>query len=270
MGIRLLLALTLPLAAALYILHFNRATVELRVAENLTISLPIVILVFVSALAGAFFAGLLGWSEAGLSGLSRYGERRAGRRRSKARRVLASAESLRSRGKIRAARRKARRAGRLDPSLPSAFALTGDLAAEAGDLEEAIRCSEKLYTLSPDSLEALVRLSTNLEAVGRTGEAEKMLLRMGESGVRKLILRGEIPALKLGGKWYVREHILLKSLERLEAAGTPMPTLNADAKKAAYKVPDIPPDPPDPLPPDPEPPAIVPQSADLPIDDLPE
>ena len=182
MGIRLLLALALPLALAVYILHFNRTIVEFRVAENLSVSMPVVVLIFLSAIGGALLAGLLGWSEAGLAGFFRMLDLRKIRRRARAQRTLAKAESLQTRGKIKAARRSARKAGRLDPELSLAFSLAGDLAADAGDLEEAIRCNEKLYSLTPDSLEALVRLSANLEAVGRAGEAEKMLLRMGERG----------------------------------------------------------------------------------------
>jgi tetratricopeptide (TPR) repeat protein len=182
MGIRLLLALALPLTLAVYILHFNRTTVAFRLAENLSVSMPIVILVFLSAIGGALLAGLLGWSEAGLAGFFRILDLRNIRRRARAQRTLAKAENLRTRGKIKAARRRARKAGRLNPELTLAFSLAGDLATEAGDLEEAIRCNKKLYSLTPDSLEALVRLSANYEAVGRAGEAEKMLLRMGERG----------------------------------------------------------------------------------------
>ncbi|MDP6365043.1 MAG: hypothetical protein QF787_02685 [Nitrospinota bacterium] len=183
MGLRLILALVLPLAVALYILHFNRFTVAFHIAKDVVISdIPVVILIFLSALAGAFFASLLGWTETGIAGLSRQRERRAARRRVRARSVFSRAEALRSRGKIRAARRKARKAARLDPALSPAFGLAGDLAAEAGDLEEALRCSERLHSLSPDSLEALVRLSSNLEDANRTGEAEKLLSRLGESG----------------------------------------------------------------------------------------
>ncbi|MBT3352880.1 MAG: hypothetical protein HN400_16505, partial [Nitrospinaceae bacterium] len=182
MGIRLLISLALPLALAVYILHFNRSMVDFRVAENFSVSMPIVVLIFISAMGGALLAGLLGWSESGVAGFFRMLDLRKVRRRSRAQRTLAKAEGLRTRGKIKAARRHARKAGRLDPDLSSAFSLAGDLAAEAGDLEEAIRCNEKLYSLTPDSLEALVRLSANLEAVGRAGEAENMLLQMGERG----------------------------------------------------------------------------------------
>jgi uncharacterized integral membrane protein len=144
MGIRLLLALALPLTLAVYILHFNRTTVAFRLAENLSVSMPIVILVFLSAIGGALLAGLLGWSEAGLAGFFRILDLRNIRRRARAQRTLAKAENLRTRGKIKAARRRARKAGCLNPDLTLAFSLAGDLATEAGDLEEAIRCNKKL------------------------------------------------------------------------------------------------------------------------------
>jgi tetratricopeptide (TPR) repeat protein len=202
MGIRLLIALILPLAASLYIFHFNRAPMVVRLAENWAVSLPVVMVVILSALAGALIAGLLGWTEAGLSGLAGLRGRRRGRRLDRARAALAGAERLRTKGKIGAARRKARRAARLDPSLTAALALVGDLATEAGDLEEAIRCNERLHTLAPDSLEALVRLSANLEAVGRTQDAEKVLLRMGESGaVHPDLLRRLRELFVAQGRW---------------------------------------------------------------------
>ena len=202
MGIRLLIALILPLAASLYILHFNRAPIVVRLAENWAVSLPVVTVVVLSALAGALITGLLGWSEAGLSGLASLRGRRRSRRLDRARAALAGAERLRTKGKIGAARRKARRAARLDPTLPAALALAADLATEAGDLEEAIRCNERLHTLSPDSLEALVRLSANLEAVGRAQDAEKVLLRMGESGaVHPDLLRRLRELFAAQGRW---------------------------------------------------------------------
>lgn len=182
MGIHLILAVALPVSGAIYILHFNRSLVELRLADGLVFALPVATLVLVSALVGVFFTFLVGWSEAGFFGITRWRDRRSGRRCASARRVLVRAESLQSRGKIYSARRKAKKATKLDPTLSPAFTLAGDLAAEAGDLEEAIRCNERLYALSPDSLEALVRLSSNLEAVGRYKEAEKILLRLGKNG----------------------------------------------------------------------------------------
>jgi tetratricopeptide (TPR) repeat protein len=202
-GIRLILTVALPVAGAIYILHFNRSSVvELQLADGLAFSLPIVMLVVLSALTGALFASLVSWTEVGLFGFTRWRERRSGRRRARARGVLVRAENLRSRGKIRAARRKAKKAARLDPTLSPAFTLAGDLAADAGDLEEAIRCNERLYSLSPDSLEALVRLSTNLEAVGRHQEAEKMLLRLGENGaVHPDILRRLRDMFAGQGRW---------------------------------------------------------------------
>ncbi len=182
MGLRLIISLAIPLGTALYVLHFNRASIPVRVAQGIVVELPIVTVVLVSALAGALFASLLGWTEAGLGGLARWREGRRIRRKERALKYLSEAESLRTKGNIRAARRRARKAYRLDPTLAPAFLLAGDLAAEAGDLAEAIRCNERLFTLSPESLETLVRLSSNLQAAGRAKEAEKILARMGENG----------------------------------------------------------------------------------------
>ncbi len=182
MELRLVLLLAIPLGAALYVLHFNRESIPVHLAEGLVVQLPVVTVILVSALIGALFASILGWSEAGLSGLARWREGRRLRRKERALKYLGDAESLRTRGNIKAARRRARKAYQLDPALAPAFMLAGDLAAEAGDLAEAIRCNERLYALTPESLETLVRLSSNLEAAGRAKEAEKILVRMGENG----------------------------------------------------------------------------------------
>ncbi len=182
MGLRLIVLLAIPLGTALYVLHFNRESIPVHLAQGVVIQLPIVTVILVSALAGAMLASFLGWSEAGLGGLARWREGLRLRRKERALRYLGEAESLRTKGNIRSARRRARKAYRLDPTLASAFLLAGDLAAEAGDLAEAIRCNERLYALSPESLETLVRLSSNLQAVGRSKEAEKILVRMAENG----------------------------------------------------------------------------------------
>lgn len=99
-----------------------------------------------------------------------------------------------------------------------------------------------------------------------------VILRLSESGVRKMIQRGELPAFKLGGRWFVREHALLHALEQLEAATTPLPELDEAAlMAAAYNVPDIPPDP-EPVPtlPPERPTPALPQSPDAIIDSPPE
>lgn len=202
MGLRLILSLAIPIAAALYILHFNRDSIPIQVADGWKIELPFVIVVLVSAFIGAFLASVLGWSEAGLSGFARWREGRRLRRKERALAYLSEAEGLRTKGRIRAARRKVRKACRLDPKLAPAYMLAGDLAAEAGDLKEAIRYNERLYSLSPESLETLVRLSSNLEAAGRSEDAEKILIRMGEDGkVHPDVLRRLRDMFSERGRW---------------------------------------------------------------------
>lgn len=64
------------------------------------------------------------------------------------------------------------------------------------------------------------------------------ILRMTTDGVRRMIARGELPAFKLGHRWFVREIALILSLEHMEAENTPLD--DVDLKAAAYGVPDIP------------------------------
>lgn len=202
MGLRFILSLAIPIAAALYILHFNRGLIPIQIAKGWKIELPFVMVVLVSAFVGAFLASILGWTEAGLSGLARWKEGRRLRRKERALSYLSEAEGLRTKGRIKAARRRARKACRLDSKLAPAYMLAGDLAAEAGDLKEAIRYNERLYSLSPESLETLVRLSSNLEAAGRSEDAEKILVRMGEDGkVHPDVLRRLRDMFSEQGRW---------------------------------------------------------------------
>lgn len=67
------------------------------------------------------------------------------------------------------------------------------------------------------------------------------ILRMGIDGVRKMIKRGELPGIKLGGRWFVREHSLILKLEHMETDATPLE--GDDLRALAYGVPDFPADP---------------------------
>ncbi len=66
------------------------------------------------------------------------------------------------------------------------------------------------------------------------------ILRMTTQGVYAMIKRGEIPAFKLGHRWFVRQKALILALEHMEADNTP---LDSDELKAmAFDVPDVPAD----------------------------
>jgi lipopolysaccharide biosynthesis regulator YciM len=78
----------------------------------------------------------------------------------------------------------------MDPELSSAALLSGDLAAEAGDYNDAIECHRSAWDLSHHLPEVAVRLSSDLLSAGRIDEAEKLLLRASESeGGHPVILR---------------------------------------------------------------------------------
>ncbi len=229
MRLRLLLALGGPLAAAVYFLHYNRGLIDLRLSEGWSVRLPLALVFGAAVLLGALAAALLGWGEAGLGAFSRWRLRRRERRKERARESLAQARRMRGQGSLRRARRLARRAIRQDPGLQPALTFAGELAAEAGDLDEAIRWNERLRTLAPDSHEAIVRLSENLEASGRAAEAEKLLSQAGGNGkAHPAILRRLRDFLAETGRW----EEALAACERLARLGAVPSEREADERSA--------------------------------------
>ncbi|MEK6711314.1 MAG: tetratricopeptide repeat protein [Nitrospinota bacterium] len=230
MRLRPLLAFAAPLALILYLLHYNRGFVSLRFSEGWEVRVPLAIALMGAALAGALAAALLGWGEAALRGLAAWRERRRARRREQARGSLARAQRARAQGRTQRALRLARRAIRLDPELPSAFSLAADLAAEAGNLEEAIRWNSRLYALWPDSPEAAVRLSGNLQATGQAGEAERVLAQSGEGGrSHPAVLRKLRDLFAAAGRW----EEAVQACEKLLRAGGSPAGREDDARRAA-------------------------------------
>jgi len=202
MKLRQFVALAIPLLLALYLLHYNREFAVLRFSDQFSVRLPLAMLLLGSALIGAFVAAVLGWGSAAVKAVSAWRERRETRRKERAREALARAQAHRSRGRRRRALRLARRAIRLDPRLPSALALAADLAAESGNLDEAIRWNSRLQALWPDSPDAALRLSENLEALGRKAEAERMLTRSEGNGKgHPAVVRRLRDLLAESGRW---------------------------------------------------------------------
>ena len=190
MSIRLLISIAAPLAVAVYLLFHNTSSVTFRLSESWDIELPIVVLVFASAIAGAFAAGVLGWWHSGFVAWRHMRFRRKEQRKARARECALQAVRIRSQGNLGKARRLARRSLRLDPELHSAALLAGDLAAEAGDYNDAIERHRSAWNLSHHSPEVAVRLSSDFLSAGRKDEAEKLLLRTLElEGGHPVILR---------------------------------------------------------------------------------
>ncbi len=202
MRLRLLIALAAPLAAAVYLLHYNRGEIALRLSEDWEVRLPVAGFMLAAALAGAAAAAVFGWVDGVLKALSRGRRRWAERGRERARAHLSEAQRLRGEGNLRRARRQARRALRQGPEFAAALLLAGDLAAEAGDFEEAIRWHERARALSPDSPDLAVRLASHLEASGRTRGAENILAHAaGEGRDHPVVLRRLRDLLVGAGRW---------------------------------------------------------------------
>ncbi|MBI4251292.1 MAG: tetratricopeptide repeat protein [Candidatus Tectomicrobia bacterium] len=228
MRLRPLLAFAGPLAAALYLLHFNRDFVSVRFSEAWSVRAPMAMALLAAALAGAFAAALLGWGEAALRAFAGWKERRLVRRQEGARECLARAQRLRGQGRPKKALRLARRAIRLDSRLPLAYSLAADLAAEAGNLEEAIRWNSRLYALWPDSPDAAVRLSENLEATGKAGEAERVLARSGGNGkIHPAVMRKLRDLFAASGRW----EEAVQACEKLHRTGGVLSEQEEDARR---------------------------------------
>ncbi|OGL58583.1 MAG: hypothetical protein A3J27_10900 [Candidatus Tectomicrobia bacterium RIFCSPLOWO2_12_FULL_69_37] len=228
MRLRLLLAFAAPLAVVLYLLHFNRDFVSVRFSEALSLRVPLAVALMGAALAGALAAAFLGWGEAAIRAFAAWKDRRRARRQERARECLARAQRLRSQGRPAKALRLARRAVRLDPGLPSALSLAADLAAEAGNLEEAIRWNSRLYALWPGSPDAAVRLSQNLEATGQAGEAERVLARSGGNGQsHPAVLRKLRDLFTSSGRW----EEAVQACQKLVRAGGAPSELEEDARR---------------------------------------
>ena len=71
MKIRTLLILAVPVAAAVYFLHYNREIIDLRLTDAWSVRVPLALVVIGAALVGSFLASVLGWGEAALGWFSR-------------------------------------------------------------------------------------------------------------------------------------------------------------------------------------------------------
>lgn len=202
MTLRLLAALFGPILAALYFLHYNRSNISVRLSEGWTAELPLAALVLGAALLGALAASLVALARSSVEGWRGWREQRRARRLERARQQFALARRFKSEGNLRRARRCVRRAIRKDPRLAPALTLAGDLAAEMGDHRGALRWHGRAQALEPESGELTVRLSADLEAAGRAGDAEKVLARaLGGSHPHPAALRRLRGLLQGAGRW---------------------------------------------------------------------
>ena len=175
MRIRTLITLAVPVAAAVYFLHYNREIIDLRLTDDWSVRVPFALVVFGAALIGSFFASVLGWGGAALDWISRKRIFKKQKRLHRAQERFARAQSLGIQGNKRRARREIKRALKDDPSLAPALRLAGDLAADSGNPHDAIQWNERLRVVTNNSPDSIIRLSKTLEHSGQAKEAMALL-----------------------------------------------------------------------------------------------
>ncbi len=190
MRIRTLLILLIPVASAVYFLHYNREVIDLHLSDAWSIRVPLALVVIGAALAGSLLASVLGWGEAALGWFSRKKVARKQKRLDRAQERFARAQSLGVQGKRRRARRELRRALKDNPSYIPALRLAADLATDSGNTNDAIRWNERLRAVTNNSPDSVIRLSETLGHSGHAKEALELLAQNSRGkGANPMVLR---------------------------------------------------------------------------------
>lgn len=156
MPFRLLLAVAIPLLGALYLLQQNPSQVPLQIFPGKTWSVPLVLIILASALAGALLTAL--WDLAGhLRG--HWLMRRFARRQDQAEAYYRSGLAALEKADLGRAARAFRRALKRRPLYVEALCELGNLKRGQGHLEEAVRLHRQALAAANDSLPALEGLA---------------------------------------------------------------------------------------------------------------
>ena len=190
MKIRTLLILAVPVAAAVYFLHYNREIIDLRLTDDWSVRVPLALVVIGAALIGSFLASVLGWGDATLGWISRKKISKKQKRLHRAQERFARAQSLGIQGKRRRARKELKRALKDDPSLIPALRLAADLAIDSGNPNDAVQWNERLRVVTNNSPDSIIRLSETLDHSGHAKKALELLAQNSRGrGASPLVLR---------------------------------------------------------------------------------
>ncbi len=190
MKIRTLLILAVPVAAAVYFLHYNREIIDLRLTDAWSVRVPLALVVIGAALVGSFLASVLGWGEAALGWFSRKKMAKKQKRLHRAQERFARAQNLGIQGKRRRARRELKRALKDDPHFTPALRLAADLAIDSGNPDDAIQWNERLRAVTNNSPDSIIRLSETLDHSGQAKKALELLAQNSRGrGVSPSVLR---------------------------------------------------------------------------------
>ncbi|MDE0332423.1 MAG: hypothetical protein OXL41_11195 [Nitrospinae bacterium] len=190
MKIRTLLILAVPVAAAVYFLHYNREIIDLRLTDAWSVRVPLALVVIGAALVGSFLASVLGWGEAALSWFTRKKMAKKQKRLHRAQERFARAQSFGIQGKKRRARRELKRSLKDDPSFVPALRLAADLAIDSGNPNDAVQWNERLRAVTNNSPDAIIRLSETLDHSGQAKKALELLAQNSRGrGASPLVLR---------------------------------------------------------------------------------
>ena len=225
MKIRTLLILVVPVAAAVYFLHYNREIIDLRLTNAWSVRVPLALVVIGAALIGSFFASILGWGDAAIGWISRKKISNKQKRLHRAQERFARAQNLGIQGKKRRARRELKRALKDDPRFTPALRLAADLAIDSGNPNDAIQWNERLRTVTDNSPDSIIRLSETLDHSGQAKKAIELLAHYsrGRSASPLVMRKLRDMYLKNG-----RLEAAVEICEKLSQSGVPEPDRQED------------------------------------------